>query len=93
MKKLSKKWRCPILGLDTIRYVTQPKIVKWLRQAEKNKRFVVFDENRVNFENALRRHGVPILPSAYFCWRMLTVIRGIGHREFSVNLFIRILEK
>lgn len=83
----------PALGLETIRYVTRPRILRWIARAEVRRRFLVLDENRVMFENGLRRRGLPGLPGMYWLWRGWPAVRYLGRRELSVSLFIRILEK
>jgi hypothetical protein len=83
----------PVKGLETIRYVTRPRILSWIAQAEMGKSFLVQDEDRVLFENGLRKMQVWRLPWVYLRLRAWPVIRDLGRREFSVSLFIRILSK
>jgi len=83
----------PTKGLDMIQYVTRPKIVKWIRKIEDGKRCTLIDENRIDFENGLRRRGIPLLPGAYFLWLMFQSMISIGRREMSIRLFIRVVGK
>jgi len=83
----------PTKGLDTIKYVTRPRILSWIAKAESRRRFLVLDEDRVMFDNGLRRRRLPRLPGMYWLWRTWSAIRYLGRREFSVSLLIRILEK
>jgi len=83
----------PVKGLETIRYVTRPRILSWIAQAETGKSFLVQDEDRVLFKNGLRKMKVWRLPWVYLRLRAWPVIRDLGRREFSVSLFIRVLSK
>jgi SAM-dependent methyltransferase len=83
----------PTLGLDTIGYVTRPRILRWIRDAERSRRFQVSDENRVAFQNALRRRGLPDVPGAHLLWRLIGLARGLGRSEFDSSLLIRVWEK
>ena len=85
--------RRPTLGLGTIQYVTRPSILRWLREAEAGGRLLVSDENRVDFQNGLRRRGLPELPGAYLLWRMRRAVQSLGRSEFGCSLLIRVLEK
>jgi ubiquinone/menaquinone biosynthesis C-methylase UbiE len=80
----------PAAGLDGIHYVTQPRILAWIRGTEKGSQFSVSDENRIVFENGLRRRGIPNFYGAYLLYTIVEGIRDIGRREKSVNLFVRI---
>jgi ubiquinone/menaquinone biosynthesis C-methylase UbiE len=83
----------PTKGLDTIKYVTRPRIGGWVAKAEMGKRFLVFDEDRVLFQNGLRRRRLPDVPGAYSVWRAWTALRFFGRRELSVSMLIRVVEK
>jgi SAM-dependent methyltransferase len=83
----------PTLGLDTIRYTTGPRVLSWIRCAESGRRFVVSDEDRVAFDNALRRRRLPNLPLSYSAWRAWCALKTIGRQELSVNVFCRIVSK
>jgi ubiquinone/menaquinone biosynthesis C-methylase UbiE len=83
----------PTRGLDTIRYVTRPRILQWLREAEADGKLLVCDENRVDFQNALRRRGLPELPGAYLLWRMRHALQSSGRSEFGCSLLIRVWQK
>lgn len=84
----------PVEGLDSIRYVTRPRILGWLRELEgEGARLVVFDDNRIRFENNLRRRGLPCLPGSYSLWRMLNYLYFLFRQESSVNMFIRVMAK
>ena len=83
----------PTKGLDTIQYTTRPRIFSWIAQAETGKHFLVFDEDRVTFENALRRRRWPNIAGAYVVWSLWRGAARIGRAERSVSLFIRILRK
>ena len=83
----------PVKGLETIQYVTRPRILSWIREAEAGRKFLVLDEDRVAFENGLRRRGLPRLPAAYWLWRAWPAVRYLGRREFSVSMLIRVLKK
>jgi ubiquinone/menaquinone biosynthesis C-methylase UbiE len=85
--------RRPVKGLETIQYVTRPRILSWISLQETGKRFLVTDEERMFFENGLRRKGIPRVPGGYWLWRAWPIVRDIGRREFSVSLSIRILSK
>ena len=84
----------PAEGLDSIRYVTRPRILGWLRDVERQGvRLVVFDDSRIRFENNLRRRGLPCLPGSYSLWRMLNYVYYLFRQESSVNLFVRVMAK
>jgi len=83
----------PVMGLETIQYVTRPRVLSWIAQAETGKRFLVSDEDRAIFENGLRRKGIPRIPGVYWLWRTRAIIRDLGRRESSVSLSIRVLSK
>jgi ubiquinone/menaquinone biosynthesis C-methylase UbiE len=83
----------PAAGLDSITYVTLPKVLRWVRLAEAGRRFQVIDGNRASFENALRMRGLHWASGIYPAYRLLRTIQGIGRRESDINVFIRILEK
>ena len=83
----------PTLGLETIRYVTRPRILRWLRDAEAGGRLLVSDENRIDFDDALRRRGLPELPGAYLLWRMRHALQSLGRSEFGCSLLVRVWEK
>lgn len=85
--------RRPTLGLDTIQYTTGPRVLAWISQAEAGKRFIVSDEGRLAFENALRRRRLPDLPLSYAGWRVWHALKAIGRHEASVNVFCRIVRK
>jgi hypothetical protein len=80
--------------LDSIRYVTGPRILGWLRELEREgARLVVFDDSRIRFENNLRRRGLPCIPGSYALWRALNHVYYLFRRESSVNIFIRVMAK
>jgi len=83
----------PVKGLETIQYVTRPRVLSWIARAETGRRFLVSDEERTIFENGLRRKKIPRVPGAYWLWRVWPIVRDLGRREFSVSLTIRILSK
>ena len=84
----------PVAGLDTIQYVTKPRILKMLSALELDGiRLMVFDDSRVQFENALRRRGIPFGPMAFELNECLKWFRGVFRRELNVNLFVRITGK
>jgi len=84
----------PVEGLDSIRYVTRPRILGWLRDIEREgARLMVFDDDRIRFENNLRRRGLPCLPGSYTLWRMLNYLYYLFRQESSVNIFIRVMAK
>lgn len=85
--------RRPTAGLDTIQYTTRPRVLRWVSQAEVGKRFLVSDEDRVVFENALRRRRLPSIPLSYGAWRAWRALKALGHREESVSIFCRIVRK
>ncbi|HUL76676.1 MAG TPA: class I SAM-dependent methyltransferase, partial [Vicinamibacteria bacterium] len=83
----------PVRGLDTLRYVTRPRILRWLRAIEKGgRRLVVIDDERVAFENALRRRRLPEVPGAFSGWRAARYLAAFGRHEIGVRLFIRVLD-
>lgn len=85
----------PEAGLDTIQYVTKPKILGWLNHIEKERgyRLMVIDIDQLIFQNAIRRRNIPQVPFAFSLYQFREYIKALGHREISVNLFIRILAK
>ena len=85
----------PEAGLDTIQYVTKPKILGWLSRIEKERecRLMVIDIDQLIFQNALRRRHIPYVSFAFSIYRFWEYIKALGRREINVNLFIRILEK
>lgn len=85
----------PIAGLQSIQYVTKPRIKKWLTQIEREQkvRLLVIDGERVAFENELRRRNFPLLPGAFFTWKLLRYFRDLFRQKMSVNLFVRIVAK
>lgn len=84
----------PVAGLDSIKYVTKPRIKRWLTAMEKNGvRLQVIDDTRVHFENKLRRKGIPLLPGAFEVKESLQWLSVLFRREVSVNLFVRVLAK
>lgn len=84
----------PEAGLDCIKYVTKPRIRKWLTQMEKSGvRLLVIDDTRMRFENILRRKGIPLLPGAFEVKESLQWLSALFRREVSVNLFVRVLAK
>ena len=85
--------RRPVKGLDTIQYVTRPRIVAWIGSLEGRKRLLVVNETRQTFENALRRRRLPALPGAYWLWRALPIVRARGRSVLGVDLLIRVLGK
>lgn len=84
--------RRPVHGLSTLRYVTRPRILRWLRAIEQHgRRLVVIDDHRVTFENALRRRRLPNVPGAFSSWRAAQYLAALGRREMGVSLFVRVL--
>ncbi|MEQ1727571.1 MAG: class I SAM-dependent methyltransferase [Vicinamibacterales bacterium] len=84
----------PVLGLAMLRYVTRPRILGWLRQIERDGRcrLVVTDDNRVTFENALRRRRLPGESWGFPIWRTAQYLAALGRRETGINLFIRVAQ-
>lgn len=83
----------PVLGLSTLQYVTRPRILRWLHAVEaRDRRVVVLDDERVTFDNALRRRRLPRLPGAFLGWRLARYLVALGRREMGVSLFLRVLE-
>lgn len=88
-----KGLRRPVRGLDTLQYVTRPRILRWLRSIEAHgRRLFVIDDHRATFENALRRRRLPHVPGAFHGWRAAQYLAALGRREIGVSLFIRVLE-
>jgi ubiquinone/menaquinone biosynthesis C-methylase UbiE len=86
----------PTRGLDSIQYVTAPRIRRWLSAIEKAEgcRLIVVNGDQVGFADAVRRAGLPDLVSdAFFLYRTWAFVGGAFRREASVNLFVRILSK
>ena len=85
----------PTAGLDTIRYVTGPRIRRWLTEIEGDGdcRLSVSDDDRNVFENAMRRRFVPCWPGMYGLWHTAVWLRNLGRHESSVNMFVRVLGK
>lgn len=92
-KRYLKFLKRPVTGLDSLCYVTHPRILEWIRQAEKGMQFIVYDEYRISFENTLRRRRLQWASAAYPTYAVLKAIRSIGRRELDIYLFIRILKK
>jgi ubiquinone/menaquinone biosynthesis C-methylase UbiE len=92
-KSYLKILKRPILGLDGLQYVTRPKIIDWITQAEEGKRVIVYDENRITFENALRRRRLLRAAPAYPVYLIFKGVKFAGRRELDINLFIRVLKK
>jgi ubiquinone/menaquinone biosynthesis C-methylase UbiE len=85
--------RRPTLGLETIQYTTRPRVLYWLREAEGSGRFLVSDEDKVLFENALRRRRMPDVPFAYGLWNAWRYLSLLGRQEVSVSMLCRIVHK
>jgi ubiquinone/menaquinone biosynthesis C-methylase UbiE len=85
--------RRPTKGLDTIQYTTRPRVLSWIADAEVGRRFMVLDQPRAAFDNALRRRRLPNLPTAYALWSFWQALKALGRQEASVNLFLRIIRK
>jgi ubiquinone/menaquinone biosynthesis C-methylase UbiE len=85
----------PCEGLDNIRYTTRGKIISWITKYEKQNDaiIVITDNNRIMFDNALRRKKIPHMPGVYILWSLLKHIKYFGRKEMSVNLFLRIIKK
>jgi ubiquinone/menaquinone biosynthesis C-methylase UbiE len=90
--KLLKK---PLFGLDSLQYITKPRILKWLTKIEQEKgcRLTIIDDTLNYFENGLRRHNIPYVSGMYSAWRFLQALRKLGRIELEVNLFVRVLSK
>jgi SAM-dependent methyltransferase len=83
----------PERGLSTLRYVTHPRILRWLGTIEEQgRRLVVVDDERVGFENAVRRRRLPSVPGAFLSWRAARYLAALGRREIGVRLFVRVLD-
>jgi ubiquinone/menaquinone biosynthesis C-methylase UbiE len=85
----------PTLGIDSIQYVTYPKIISWLNQMEKNNNYLlhITNHHQICFENTLRRRGIPRIPGIFELYRLSMYCKSIGRMELSVALFIRVLKK
>ena len=85
----------PLTGLDTIRYTTKPRIIRWLRQLERDKgwRLSVVDDSERRFANRLGLLKIPCPPGMYRLWFLTKWIRQLGRQEVDVNLFVRISGK
>jgi ubiquinone/menaquinone biosynthesis C-methylase UbiE len=84
----------PLAGLDTIQYVTKPNILKMLTALEcDGVKLIVFDDSKINIENAFRRRGIPLIPMAFELWTFLDWLRAMFRRELNVNLFVRVVAK
>jgi ubiquinone/menaquinone biosynthesis C-methylase UbiE len=96
-KPLAKRYlqllKRPVRGLAGLQYITRPRIMGWIRRVEEGRRLVVYDENRTEFENALRRRGLQRASVAYPAYVILKSIRFLGRRESDINLFVRVLRK
>jgi len=85
----------PLAGLDSIQYVTKPRIKNSLARIERssNTRLLVIDDSRVRFENELRRRGIPLVSGGYEIWQLIQWMRCLFRNEVNVNLFVRVLAK
>jgi ubiquinone/menaquinone biosynthesis C-methylase UbiE len=86
----------PVLGLRHIQYVTKPRIKRWLTDIEREQnglRLIVFDGERIGFENELRRRRLPLFPSAFFIWKLARFIGHMFRKKMSVNVFVRVVAK
>lgn len=85
----------PTAGLDTIRYVTLPSLRRAFRQAAARQgcRIEIHDDNRREFNDALKRRGLPQLPGLYAIYRLRCLPRELFRVERSVNLFVRVVAK
>jgi ubiquinone/menaquinone biosynthesis C-methylase UbiE len=84
----------PTAGLDTIQYITRPALLRWITAMEaRGYHLQVTDDNRVGFENKMRRIGLGYLAGGYGVWRLFKYCGYLFRRELSVNLFIRVLGK
>lgn len=84
----------PVAGLASLQYVTVPRIMKMIRRLEESGvRLLVFNDDRIQFENKLSRRGIPSFPFAYEMWRIKRGLGRLFREEASANLFIRIEAK
>jgi SAM-dependent methyltransferase len=85
----------PADGLDTIQYVTRPRIMGWLHDIERKRgwRLFAIDDRAAAFQEAIRRRRIPYLPAMYDLWAFLQWVRQLGRQEMNVNLFIKVLSK
>lgn len=83
----------PTAGLDTLRYVTKPRILRWLSRAERELGLYiqVMDTDRQSYFDNLRRRQLPLLPGGYHAWRILVFLRSLFREKLSVNFAVRIL--
>jgi hypothetical protein len=74
---------------------TKRNILHWSTALEKQRkaRFLVFDLDRVAFENAIRRRNIPLLQGGFELWRIAAYIKTLCQRKVSVNIFAGILSK
>lgn len=86
----------PTAGLDTIQYVTRPRILKMLREIESNNqstRLQIINADRRRFREALRKRSIPAFPGAFFLWRAREYALKLFRAEINVNIFVYVLEK
>lgn len=86
----------PTAGLDTIQYVTRPRILKMLREIESNNqstRLQIIDADRRRFREALRKRSIPAFPGAFSLWKTIEYATNLFRAKINVNIFVHVLEK
>lgn len=86
----------PLLGLNSIRYVTKPGILRVIRRLEQRNpswRIKIVNVDYVSFSKAPRKHPVLNLSGTYFGYQSIRYMRAIFRHDIGLNLFIHVLEK
>ncbi len=79
----------PLAGLDTLQYVSLPRIKRLLKELDsEGKGLEVVDYAETLYEQALKRKGLPKIP--YFIYKSFLFLKYFGRAELSVNLFVHI---
>ncbi len=75
-------------GLDTLQYVTLPRIENLLGLADvrNGKKLVVTDLEKMKFQVSLTKRKMPFFP--YPLFRLLQYLKNVFRLELSTNLFV-----
>lgn len=85
----------PTDGLDSLQYVTRPRVLKWVRLVQKSSdsELVVIDVDEESFYDTIRKRGLPRLAGSFSIYCIFRFIGRLFRRDIGVNLFIMIVRK
>lgn len=94
-KKYLKLLGRPTVGLNTIQYITLPKVLTWIEEALKvnNYKLAVIDAGRMSFCDAIYKRKLPLIPGVFFIYKIFKFIKSIFRKELEINIFIKIVKK